>query len=130
MKRLLLACFLVAAGSSVALAQNANPATQGVTDNSKQLFTSKVSEWSAAVSRNRPEISNKVFSDIAGMMQNRIAEDNRALAAATSDAEKTTLKNKIKEEQNLYSEIKMLSTDVTKNSAEMKTKLMSFQKNY
>ncbi len=126
MKKILLACFLLSASVTIASAQNGAPQTATSSVETSRLFSSKIIEWSASVTRNRPEISQKLFSDLAGMMQTKILENNRAMAGGKSEAEKQSLKSTIKTQQDLYTDIKMLSIDMAKNEGEMKVKLKSF----
>lgn len=106
MKRFLLVAFLLTAGfATVTSPVNAQQAAQV---EPKMLFSSRVSEVDAMLSRTRAEDAQRVFQDLAAMMQQFIAESKNAKAST------------------LYTETKMLSADMTKNHAELVAKLREF----
>lgn len=128
MKRIILACILALASTVAVHAQSASETA--ATQNAKLAFNSKVSEWHAYLSRNQDELAQKSFTDVSGMMQSRISEENRDMGGAANDADKNALKSRIKTQQTLYTEIKMLSVDMKKNAGAIREKLNTFLQNY
>jgi hypothetical protein len=105
MKRFLFIALLLTAGlASVAPAR----AQQAAQVEPKLMFASRINEVDATLSRARMEDAQRVFQELAAMMQKHIAESKNAKAST------------------LYAETKMLSADMTKNRAELVAKLREF----
>jgi DNA anti-recombination protein RmuC len=120
MKRILITCCILTASFSLSMAQQAAkaPAAKEQAADSKLSFSSRMNEMDAHISRNNKELAQKAYVELAGMMQNKIAELNRKGTAESAATAKTL--------QGLYSDIKMLSVDMTKNRAAIKDKLDAF----
>lgn len=127
MKHIIFAGLLAVSSVTAVQAQNATSANTAVSG--KAAFTAKVNEWASSVS-NKSEASQKLFGELAGMMQTRMSEENRELAAATTDAEKNTIRERIKLHQGLYADIKVLSVNMNGNAGDMREKLNKFLQNY
>lgn len=109
MKRLLFLALMLTAGLTVAHTPlYAQQAAAPQTD-SKLLFASRINEVDAYLSRSRAEEAQKIFNDLAGMMQKFIADSKNAKAST------------------LYTEAKILSADMAKNRADLVAKLREFQ---
>lgn len=128
MKRLLLACCLVAASGTVVMAQNKATLTpQEQKIDQKTLFASKINELDANLIRKDEQTAKNTYLTLAAMMQTRITEKQKAQQAATSETERKAIEKTMKEMQQLYGETKNLyPTLSTGNSTEMVTKLKAF----
>ena len=105
MKRLLFIALLLTAGVTFTAPAYAQQAAQV---EPKTMFASRINEVDAMLSRTRMEDAQRVFHELAGMMQKHIAESKNTKAST------------------LYTETKMLSVDMTKNRAEIVAKLREF----
>lgn len=106
MKRFLLVALLLTAGlATITPSVNAQQAAQV---EPKTLFASRIGEVDAYLSRTRPEEAQRVFQELAAMMQQFIAESKNTKAST------------------LYTEAKMFSADMAKNRAELVAKLREF----
>ncbi len=106
MKRFLLVALLLTAG--FATVTTSVIAQQAAQVEPKLLFSSRIGEVDAHLSRTRPEEAQRVFQDLAAMMQQFIAESKNTKAST------------------LYTETKMLSVDMAKNRTELVAKLREF----
>lgn len=129
MKKILLVCSLLAFSSVTVMAQNA-PAAANVQSEvpsyTKINFISKASEIDATLSRQRPDMAQKSYSDISAMMIYFIGQNNNKLNNNESAVNKTTLKQTIDLQNKLYNEIKLLSPDIAKNKEKMADKFKEF----
>lgn len=124
MKRILLACCLMAAAPVIVHAQSA-PQTGTQQIDPKLALSSKANELDANLSRNRTENTQKLFMEAMEMMANATGRTQMQLASASA-ADKPAINQRIGAQQKLYGEIKMLGTDLPKNRQEIKTKLQAF----
>lgn len=130
MKRILLACCLMAVSGTAVMAQSAKTAPVAQATNPKQTFASLVNEVEANLTRSNGEIAKNDYFKLAGMMQDRMGQKQKALEAASSETEKKAIANSLKTEQQLYTDAKMLSTDMVKNQKEIVAKLRAFLDTY
>lgn len=127
MKRLLLACCLVAASGTVVMAQNKAAVTsQDQKVDPKLMFASKVNELEANITRKDEQTAKSTYMQLAGMMQTRIAEKQKAYDAATSDAQRKELAKQKKEQEQLYMDTKNLYPTIGTNGTEMVKKMRAF----
>ena len=129
MKRIFLVCAVLSISSLSVKAQTVSITQSAAVHEIEkgQLFQSKIQELDAAISRKNKELTAKVYQEMAAMMQETIASNNEQLSSA-SDVEKTQLNKTITNQNNLYREIKKLSSDPLKNQKELDQKLNAFQK--
>jgi len=129
MKKILLACSLLAITSSTVMAQNSLSASNTISEAPKFKkinFISKASEIDATISRQRPDLAQNSFSDISAIMVYFIGQNNNLLNDNHSKADKTEVKKTMDLQNKLYSEIKMLSPDIVKNREKLAEKFKEF----
>jgi hypothetical protein len=131
MKRILLACCLIAVSGTAVMAQSAKTApAQNQAADPKQTFASLVNEVEANLSRSNGEVAKTDYFKLAGMMQDKMAATQKALDGASSESQKKSLASSLKTQQQLYVDAKVLSSDMTKNQKELVTKLRAFLELY
>lgn len=120
MKRILLACSFLALSGTMASAQTAKQTTttSEVAADSKIMFSSRINELDAFITRKRPDDAQKTAQDILVMMTNRMNknEDKQSALAV--------------EQKKLYSSAKVLSADLTKNHQALIETLHKFLEKY
>jgi hypothetical protein len=127
MKALLLVAGLFMMTSSLSMAQSRGASGALISQaETLSLFNDRMKEFESSVTAKNMDAANAAFTRLSVIMQTHISEANRTLATAP-DAEKAALKSRISAEQSLYTEIKMLSTDMVGNLGAMKSKLTAFQ---
>ena len=108
MKRLLFIALVLTTAVAGMAPLSRVAAQEAVQVESKLLFSSRIGEIDAFISRSRPEEARKVFNELAAMMQKYIGDSKNAQAST------------------LYTETKILSADMAKNREAMIAKLREF----
>jgi hypothetical protein len=94
----------------------------------RQIFSSKIIEFNAALSRNAPELASNVYKEISKLMQQSLAWNREALNQNSTEEDKARINQVVEEQTRLYGELKTLSADVVKNQKAITRGLESFQK--
>ncbi|HRO41899.1 MAG TPA: hypothetical protein PL009_03645 [Flavipsychrobacter sp.] len=128
MKRLMIACSFVLFSAVPVVAQNvANADTKvAMPDYNKRLFASKINELSAYATRNSPELVKKTMLQLNSLMNESVALSKRKIDVL-SGPEKAAGKKRLEVQNKLYTEIKPLSEDVSKNLSKLQEKLKAFE---
>lgn len=133
MKRILLFVALLAPAAS--FAQNQAPAATAIDPangraeqaNLKSALFSKANELEASLTRNDAAVSNKVLTEGMAIMQRSIALQNRMLQGPAQDPKKVEAdRQMISKKVNIYTEVKTMSVDLTKNHAAIVAKMKEF----
>lgn len=122
MKRLLLACCILALTGTAASAQTAKQ-TAPVQESTaaiepKLLFSSKINELDAFLTRGVTSEAQKAFQDLLSMMTNRMKENKDQKSAVA------------KQQQELYTAAKQLSGDLQKNHKPLVESMHKFLQSY
>jgi phosphotransferase system IIB component len=125
MKRILLACCLVIASCTAALAQS-GPTSAPTQLDPKLLFSSSTSKFSAGVSRNNSTLAQMGFSESMTVISDCITQLNVQLKTATP-VNKNVITAKLQQEQQIYSALQALQSSIMSNAAQIETKFASFK---
>lgn len=127
MKRILLACALLAASCSLTYAQSTVPATPTV---SKTEYTAQVGQMNTLLTSNKVEDAQKKFEDVHKMMLNGLAITKskiREAHEANNQDEVKKLTDHMVKQRNLYSEIlQMERSNIAGNKTQLNDKLKEF----
>lgn len=131
MKKLMLACFLLAGAGHIATAQTQDKAApagqQQVISEEHLLFSSKCNELDAQLQRNSMELATlHTVPDLVMMMRSHIDKSTAQLKETKDASRKKELEQQIRTETQLAAEVKQLSIDLAKNKTEIQARLKSF----
>lgn len=129
MKKILLACSLFAFTATTVMAQNTTAAANAQTEAPKFKkinFISKANEIDATLTRKRPDLAQKSYGDMSNIMMYFMGQNMNALNNSSANADKATLQKTVEQQKKLYSEIKLLSTDMAKNKEQLAAKFKDF----
>lgn len=122
MKRILLACCFLALTGTIATAQsakqNAPAQSEAAATDPKLLFSSKINELDAFLTRGNQAQAQTAAQDLMIMMSNRMAQ-NKDQQSATA-----------KQQSKLYGEAKQMSADINANHKKLVETLHSFLQTY
>ena len=110
MKKILLACSLLAVSAVTAVAQQPQSARAHTTqtEDPKLMLVSKINELEAALSRDRKDLAQPLFQEVSALIQQRLALRSAELQQAAA-SDKAALDQQLQEGQKIYQEAKMLS---------------------
>lgn len=122
MKRILLACSFLALSGTMASAQTAKQTTTATSAEAavepRLMFSSRINELDAFITRKRPADAQKATQDLLVMMTNRMNQNQDQKSALAVEQKK------------LYTSAKVLSADPTKNHQALIETLHQFLEKY
>jgi hypothetical protein len=134
MKRILLACCLVAAAGSVSYAQGVKPQPVAVTHDvapvvSKADFNTKVNQLNTALTSNKTDEARAKWEDVHKLMMDELRVTKykiRDAMEAKNDADQKKYTDHMMKQRTIYSETLRLKDDMATNKAKMAEKLNEF----
>jgi len=123
MKRILLACFLVAATCTVAPIQRASAQ---VTHVSAADFTTQVNLLDSYIAAGNMTAANTTWLTVHNMMISILGYSKNSIMTAATPADKTTYTNILTTQRTIYSAVWALKTDLATNRTALHTKLGEF----
>lgn len=111
-------------------AQNTSTGQITVAENDRLSFAGKMNDLDLAFEKKDLNAANIAIETLQRMMTTRMNYTNGLIRNAADNTGKQQLTERLKTQQSLASEIKMLSVDLMTNKAAIKGKLQSFLKAY
>lgn len=125
MKRILLACFLLTAACPVTFVQNANAQTI-YTPVTLSAFTAKVNLLDSYIAASNMTAAATTWNEVHTMMLSVLRTSKESIHGATTPADKNAHIAILENQQNIYSVIWGLKTDLALNRTALHTKLGEF----
>ena len=123
MKRILLACFLVAATCTVAPIQRASAQ---VTHVSAADFTTQVNLLDSYIAAGNMTAANATWTTVHNMMLSILAYTKNSIMLAATPADKTAYVAVMTNQRTIYSAVWALKSDLATNRTALHTKLGEF----
>ena len=125
MKRIFLACCIIATSYTVTMAQSAQTSTTNTVD--KAAFIAKINQLNTFLSAGDSISAAPVFKDLKVMMGKQLGTCKEGIGVAATQDEKTRILNKLRDEQTYYSHVMIASHQgIIANRATINTNLQSF----
>ncbi len=124
MKRILLACILVAATCTVGSIQRAS--AQTVTHISASAFTAEINLLDSYIGAGNMTAAQSTWDTVNNMMISVLGYTKNSIRTAATPADKTTYTNLVTNQRTIYQTIWTLKTDLAANRVALHTKLGEF----
>jgi hypothetical protein len=127
MKRILfLCCIAVASTCTVAMAQS-GPSTISTQPNPKTLFNSHVGKYDAGIARSNTAMAQAGFTEAMGFISNSIQQLSQQMKSASSQANKAAINAKMQAQQQIYTDLQALQSNIVSNATQIKAKFTAFE---
>ena len=127
MKRILfLCCIAIASTCTVAMAQS-GPSTITTQPNPKTLFNSHVGKFDAGIARSNTAMAQAGFTEAMSFISNSITQLQQQIQSASSKANKAALTTKMQAQQQIYTDLQALQSNIVSNAAQIKNKFNAFE---
>lgn len=126
MKRILLACCIVIASCTVAMAQQTGPVNAPTQIDPKTWFSSAVSKYDAGISRNNTTMAQAGFAEAMTTISGSIASLNQQLNSS-APINKQAVTAKMQQQQQIYTDLQALQSNIVGNAVSIKSKFTAFQ---
>jgi hypothetical protein len=127
MKRILFFCCIALMPCTATMAQSANTVSPAVSE--KAMFSSRINEMDANLSRKNDTRAKTLFEDLKKDMTKHMNDRKMALRDVP-EADRPAARAKYDTEQRLFLEVLDLSKDLSANRAEIHTKLTQYYVNF
>jgi len=126
MKRILIACFLLTATSSVTFVQQATAHAAPAPAVTSAAFTAKINLMDAQIAAGNMTAAQATWNEVHQMELTVLATTKSNIASASTPALKDSYMAVMNNQYALYTDIWALKTDLATNRTAIHTKLVSF----